>query len=113
MSFFRKPPASGNARPTDADPTDKLRAEVSALEKELAESQQALVDVELSAQALEVRAIDAIRSGDDRAARTYLLELQGFAEKAAALKADLTVLRATLDECSDFLLARSLLHSKW
>jgi len=43
--------------------------------------------------------MDAIRVGDDRAARAALVEMLPHAEDAAPLEADLTVLRAMADEC--------------
>jgi hypothetical protein len=46
--------------------------------------------------------MDAIRAGDDRAARASVVEQQAHAEKAAAVEADLKVLRAILDECYEF-----------
>jgi len=48
MSFFRR-----SDRATNAESAEKLGAEISALEKERAESMQALADLEASAQAVE------------------------------------------------------------
>jgi hypothetical protein len=65
----------------------------------MADSLRALADIETRAADAEARAMKAIHSGDDRGARTALLEQDANAEKASAIRADLRVLRAILDEC--------------
>lgn len=104
MSFFRARFLRRGSRSTveDARPADELRAQISALENELAESEHALADIESQAAAVEARAMDAIRSGDDRTARTALLAEQELTDKAAAIGADRRVLRAILEECHEF-----------
>ena len=87
----------------DTTRADHLRAEIANLEKEMAESQRALAELEATMRAVETRAMEAIRDGNDSAARAEFLELGSHGEKAAALNADLKVLRAILDECYDFL----------
>ena len=104
MSFFRKLFTSKAAEPPDdRTPADRLRAEIAGLETEMAESQRALADLEATMRAVETRAMEALRAGDDLAARAALREMKSPAEKAAALTDDLKVLRAILDECHDFL----------
>jgi hypothetical protein len=103
MSFFRKSPRSDASAPAKrADPADQLRADISALDGEIADSQRALADFEKRTLAAEARAMEAIRIGDDHAARACLVEQQSHAEKAAGINADLKVLRAILTECNDF-----------
>jgi phage shock protein A len=104
MSFFRKLFSSRAAEPAkDTGPADQLRAEIASLEAEMAESQRALADLEAKMRAAETRAMEAIRAGDQQAARASLLEQGAHAEKAGALADDLKVLRAILDECHDFI----------
>jgi hypothetical protein len=103
MRFFRKSPKAEPSAPAKhEDPADQLRADISALEEEIADSQRALADFEKRMLAAEARAMEAIRIGDDGTARACLLEQQSHAEKAGAITADLKILRAILDECSDF-----------
>jgi hypothetical protein len=104
MIFFRKrtAPRASDSPEARAHATNQLRADVSALENELTESTRVLAEVESRAAAAEARAMKAIRAGDDRAARASLLELQTYVEKAAAVGADLKVLRCILDECYQF-----------
>jgi len=103
MSIFRRLTFSRASVPVKNDaPADQLRVEMAALEKELGESQLALANLETKMRELQTRAIEAIRAGDDRAARAGFLEQQSLAENATALAADLRVLRAILDECYDF-----------
>ena len=72
---------------------------MSALETEVAESRRVFANMEARAAAAEARALEAIRAGDELAARARLLEQQTYVEKAAAVRADLKVLRAILDQC--------------
>jgi hypothetical protein len=104
MSFLRRLSLLRESRSPDehAHPIDELHEQVSSLETEMAESARTLADLMDRAAEAERRAMDAIRSTDDRAARTALLEHQAFAERAAAVAADLKVLRAILDECYEF-----------
>jgi phage shock protein A len=104
MAFFRKPTvARASSLPEErARAADQLRADVSALENDFAESTRVLADIETRAAAAETRAMKAIQAGDDEAARNYLVKLQAYAEKAAAVGAELKVLRAILDECDHF-----------
>ena len=83
-------------------PAERLREEISELEKEMAESKQALADLETRMRATEARAMDAIHAGADGAARACLLEQQAQVEKAAELAADMKVVRAILDEFYEF-----------
>ena len=83
-------------------PDQQLHAEMSTLENELAASMQVLADLEARAAAAQACAVEAIRMNDDRAARTALLEQQAIVEKASVVTADLSVLRAILDECHEF-----------
>jgi hypothetical protein len=100
----RRPPRLRRSRRPEelARTPDQLRAQVSTLETEVAASTRALADLAAGAAAAEARAMEAIQLSDDRAARTALLEHRAFAEKAAAVAADLSVLRAILDECHEF-----------
>lgn len=103
MRFFRKPLFQRESGPSDsANAADQLRADMSALEEEMTASMQALADIKARAAAAEARAMDAICAGDDHAARAAVVEQQAHAEKAAAIEADLKVLRAILDECYEF-----------
>lgn len=104
MPLFRKPSFLNKSSPMDkqADAAEQLRADIAALEKDMAESVRALKDLEARAAAAEARAMDAVRASDDRTARAAILESQEHAEKAAAIAADLEVLRAILDECYQF-----------
>jgi hypothetical protein len=104
MSLFRKSPFSRTSRSSNdlSDAANQLRLEISALESEMRESMRALADAQATAAAAEARAMEAIRAGDDRAARASLLDLQVHAEKAAVIAADAHVLRAILDECYQF-----------
>jgi hypothetical protein len=100
----RRPPRfRGSRRPEKlVRAPDELRAQVSTLETEMAASTRALADFEARAAAAEARAMEAIQMNDDGAARTALLEQRAFAEKATTAAADVSVLRAILDECRDF-----------
>ena len=103
MSIFRRRPfATAASSDESASAADRLQTEISALEGELAESTQALADVHARVAAAEVRAMEAVRAGDDRAARASLVGMQADAERAASIAADLKVLRAILDECREF-----------
>ena len=100
----RRPPRLRRSRRAEelAHTPDQLRAQVSTLETDVAAATQALADLEAGAAAAEGRAMQAIQMNDDRAAHTALVEQQAFAERAAAVAADLSVLRAILDECHEF-----------
>lgn len=104
MTFFRKPtvPLPSTSFEERARAAEQLRADMSALESEMTESTQVLADIEARAATAEARAMEAIRAGDDRAARASLLQQQAYVAKAAAVGADLKVLRAILDECYRF-----------
>lgn len=82
---------------------ERLRHELSGLEAEITGVERRLVEIRARQRAVEQRAMDAIRAGDDRAARAALLEMMPHAEDAALLEADLTVLRAMADECRRWL----------
>ena len=109
MSIFRRRPRASQSASSDesASPADRLQAEISALEGEMTESIQVLADVQARVAAAEVRAMEAVRAGDDRAARASLVAMQADAERAALIAADLKVLRAILDECREFAKAAS------
>ena len=103
MSIFRRRPlATAASSDESATPADRLQAEISAIEGDMNESIQVLADVQARVAAAEVRAMEAIRAGDDRAARASLVAMQADAERAALIAADLKVLRAILDECREF-----------
>lgn len=96
MRFFRR------SRPPDSPtPAEQLRADIASLEAEEAASTRHLAELEERGRAAEARAVEAIHAGDDGAARAALVELQSLAEKAAAIVADLQVLRGILDECRE------------
>ena len=104
MRFFRKPavPAPTSAeQPISA--TDKLRADIAALERDMADSQRTLTDLEKRAAAAETRAMDAIRGGDDVTAKAHLVEHQQIINKAEAVQADIATWRAMLDEYEQFI----------
>ena len=100
----RRPPRLRRSRhrPQLARTPSQLRAQVSAIESEVAASAQALADLEARAEAAEARVTAAIRMNDDRAVYIAALEQEALAEKAAAAAADLRVLLAILDECHEF-----------
>ena len=102
MKFFKKPSWLSSAPAGPATPGDLLRAEIAALEADLADDERAMTELEARMGVVEARAIDAVRAGDDRAARTAFLEHQAQAEQLATLAADTKVLRAILAECRDF-----------
>jgi len=86
-----------------ADPALILRAEIAGLEAGLEAAQRQITGIWDAAQTAEHSAMEAIDAGNDQLARAALREREGHAERAAALEADVTVLRALLDECRDFL----------
>ena len=104
MRFFRKSPFFGkpdvSAEPANA--ADDLRADISTLEGQIAEEMKVLEEMKARAATAEARAMNAIRAGNDHAARDALLEAQAVVERAAAVEADLKVMRAILDECYEF-----------
>ena len=104
MRFFRKPSllSKSTALEKHADAADQLRADIAALEKDMAESMKTLQDLAARAAAAEARAFAAVQAGDDRTARAAVLEWQEHGDKAAAIAADLELLRAILDECHQF-----------
>ena len=81
----------------------ELRQHVGTLEADLAEVSAKIADIRTRAAAVERRAMDAIRAGDDRGARDALVEQHAHTEDLAALEADAQVLRAILSECYDSL----------
>lgn len=104
MTFFRKMirPRASDSSAERARAADQLRADMSALERDVAESIRVLADIGAGADAAEARAMEAIRAGDDRAARAALVEHRACVDKAAAIEADLKVLQSILDECYQF-----------
>ena len=83
----------------DASAPARLRAELDALEHDIAGIEQTLSEILARAETSEQRAMRAIKAGDDRAARQALTEQQTHAEETTSLEADLTVLRALAAEC--------------
>jgi len=81
----------------------RLRRELAGLEAEIVGVEGRLSRIRARQRVIEQRAMDAIRAGDDRAARAALVEMLPHAEDAAPLEADLTVLRAMADECRRWL----------
>jgi phage shock protein A len=81
----------------------RLRHELTGLEAEIVSVEGRLSEIRARRRVIEQRAMDAIRAGDDRAARAALVEMMPHAEDAAPLEADLTVLRAMADECRRWL----------
>lgn len=81
----------------------RLRRELAGLETEIVGVEGRLSEIRARQHLIEQRAMDAIRAGDDRAARAALVEMMPHAEAAAPLEADLTVLRAMADECRRWL----------
>jgi hypothetical protein len=77
----------------------QLRAELVALETEVAAIEQTSSDIWARAETCEQRAMRAIKAGDDQSARRALMEQQTHVERATPLEADLTVLRALAAEC--------------
>jgi phage shock protein A len=73
------------------------------LEQQLAVAERTLGDLLSSARSAEQSAMDAIRCGNDQAAREALVEQRTQAERAAAVESDIGVLRGIVDECRDFL----------
>jgi phage shock protein A len=81
----------------------QLRRELAGLEAEIVAVDGRLSEIRARQRVIQQRAMDAIRAGDDRAARAALIEMMPHAEDAAPLEADLTVLRAMADECRRWL----------
>ena len=77
----------------------ELRQQADALEAEVARGRQRLAQIRAEALVREERAMAAIRTGQDHAARMALVDHKGAAEEAAAIEADLRVLDAILAEC--------------
>jgi phage shock protein A len=101
MRFFRK---SAAPAPTtnDVSAAAKLRADIDAIERDMADSKRTLTDLEKRAAVAESRAIDAIRAGDDASAKSHLVEHQEIMKKAEAVQADIETLRVMLDEFQQF-----------
>jgi hypothetical protein len=107
--YLGKVSESMNADSQDAHQRDvqsglqQLRRELAGLETEIVGVEGRLSEIRARQRVIEQRAMDAIRAGDDRAARAALVEMMPHAEAAAPLEADLTVLRAMADECRRWL----------
>jgi hypothetical protein len=80
------------------------------LESELASVDAQRAANERSATALEVKAMAAIRMGDDGSARARLMEMQTFIAEMGMLDADAHVLRSLLAEIREFLDAHPPSH---
>ena len=81
---------------------EELRTQIATLEAELADAERSLAALGPQMRAVEASAMNAIRSGKDYEARAFLIEQRSKIEDAAAIEADIKVLRAILDECYDF-----------
>ena len=92
-------------RQKPADPTQVLEAEIAGLAAGLAIVEQRIAAGRAAADAAERTAMDAIRSGDHRRARSSLLEQQDQVENVATLEAEAAGLRALLHEARTFLAA--------
>jgi hypothetical protein len=97
--FWRDGPHM-SAHDKDATPAERLRAEMSVLDEDAARSERILTTLETQMRIVEMRAMDAIRSGNDQSAHVNLLEQRDLAEQADEIRADLKVVRAILDECN-------------
>ena len=93
-------PSSGKAKHA---PADTLREIARELEAELEAVQAELSKNEKGAQEHEVRAMAAIKRGDDASARSALMEMKAFATEMGQLGADAHVLRSLLAEIHEFL----------
>jgi phage shock protein A len=91
--------APATSSPDPAGDASALRRAVADLAADLAAIGTNLAHEETRATAFETRAMDAIRKGDDRAAREALLAWQGSVDELHRLDAEATVLRAMLAEC--------------
>ena len=107
MRFLRRLRLGNPAPESQLSSAERLRAEMSAIAREIAESTQAVADLETGARATEALAMQAIHSSHDDQAKAHLMELQAQVEKIDALRADLTVLRELLDTCHAFLKQQS------
>jgi len=81
---------------------DALRRAAADLEADLAAIRSDIEYETARATTFETLAMDAIRKGDDRAARDALVKQQESAERLHQLGADATVLRAMLAELASF-----------
>ena len=93
---------------TPADPVRVLQAEIAGLEAGIAAAEQQISEIRAAAAATEHSAMEAIRAGDDRLARSALMELRDRVDEAKRMEADVAVLRALLDESRDFLARKDL-----
>lgn len=84
-------------------PADTLRAIARELEAELEVVRAELSKNEKGAQEHEVRAMAAVKRGDDRSARAALMEMKVFATEMGELGADAHVLQSLLAEIHEFL----------
>ena len=85
-----------------ASDVDALRRAAADLEADLATILSDFERETARANTFETLAMDAIRKGDDRAARDALLKQKESAERLHQLDADATVLRAMLAELASF-----------
>lgn len=90
-------------RDAPADPARILQSEIAGLEARLAAAEQQVAEIQTAAAVAEQSAIDAVRAGDDRLARSALMKQRDYVEEAERIEADVAVLRALLDESRDFL----------
>ena len=88
--------------------TERLHAEMSAIETEIAEATETLTDLQKSAFDAMMLADKAIHARDDFAARIHLMEMERQREKIHAITADLKVLRELLDTCHTFMKLESI-----
>lgn len=101
--FDREPGArDGEAKAGDANDVEALRADIAALETELADQTRRLEAARSDALAFEQQAIEAIRAGDDRSAREALIRQRDVVDAVGVLEADIQVLREALAELSRF-----------
>ena len=88
---------------TPPDPARLLQSEIAGLEVGLSEAEQRLSELDVAIAAAEQSAVNAIRAGDDRLARSALMKQRDCVEEAKRIEADVTVLRALLDEARELL----------
>ena len=93
-------PATSSA--TGTSDADALRRAAADLEADLAAILSDFEHETARANTFETLAMDAIRKGDDRAARDALVKQKESAERLHQLDADATVLRAMLAELASF-----------
>ena len=83
------------------DASRQLDDQLSALDREAADLRDALGALEKDCASLETLAMEAVRRGEDGAARNYLHEFELRRDEAARVAADIRVVEATVASCRE------------